>query len=83
MHLPTTKQTLPLAGAPVAAGYLSGIKRRIITRAPSKAPRDEAVRRSLRHVASFDDHLLRDIGVGRDEIFEVVALGIKPADRIR
>ena len=73
------KHPSPLA--PAASGWMSGIRRRIITRSASDAARDEAVRRSLRHVAGFDDHLLRDIGIGRDEIFGVVALGLEPAKR--
>ncbi|RUW26472.1 MULTISPECIES: DUF1127 domain-containing protein [unclassified Mesorhizobium] len=80
MTLHSMKDTLPLAATP--AGWMSGILRRTITRSVSDAARDEAVRRSLRHVGGFDDRLLRDIGVGRDEIFNVVALGIKPASRL-
>ncbi|MDX8536761.1 DUF1127 domain-containing protein [Mesorhizobium abyssinicae] len=82
MTLHSMKDTLPLAATPAPAGWMSGILRRTITRSVSDAARDEAVRRSLRHVGGFDDRLLRDIGVGRDEIFNVVALGIKPASRI-
>ena len=83
MNLLIMKHALPLAATPAPTGWMSGIMRRTITRSISNAARDEAVRRNLRHVAAFDDHLLRDIGVGRDEIFNAVALGIKPANPAR